>query len=340
MKRRAFLVALPALASCARSRRPRLNVFNWSNYVAPGTVPNFEAESGAQVRYAIYESNEEMLARVMSGNSGWDIVFPSNYLVSPLREMGLLSRLRREWIPNLSNLDPRFRAPDWDPQLDWSAPYMWGACGILYSRRLTPAPARWADLWDPRLSGRVTMLDDPGEVLGACLQKLGHPINSTDPAQLRAAGREAIAQKRLLRAYLNAEVRDQVVAGDVLAAQMWATTAQQAIDVSPDLAFAFPAEGFSLYADNAVVLRESKRPELAHRFIDYLLGPRAGADIVVASRTATTNRAAQALLPDAVRNSPTLYPSPEVLRRGEWFRALPPAVQRLRDRLWTEIKSA
>ena len=94
----------------------------------------------------------------------------------------------------------------------------------------------WADLWDERLRGRMTMLDDPGEVLGACLKKLGCSLNSTNPSELRRAQREAVAQKRLLRAYLNAEVRDQLVAGDVLAAQLWATTAQQAIDASRDLA--------------------------------------------------------------------------------------------------------
>ncbi|MBI4875127.1 MAG: spermidine/putrescine ABC transporter substrate-binding protein [Acidobacteria bacterium] len=339
MNRRAFVLALPALAGCGRRGRPRLNVFNWSNYVAPDTVPRFEAEAGVGVRYAVYESNEELLARVMSGNSGWDLVFPSNYIVEPLREMNLLARLRQDWLPNLDNLDPRFRAPEWDPGLAWSVPYMWGGCGILYNRRLDPPPARWADLWNARLRGRVTMLDDPGEVLGACLQKLGFPLNSTDPGQLDAARREALAQKPILRAYLNAEVRDQAVAGDVLAAQMWATTAQQAMDASRELAFAYPAEGFSLYADTAVVLRESRRPELAHRFIDYLLRPQVGAAIVTASRTATTNRAALELLPETVRNSPTLYPSPKTLRRGEWQRALPPAAQRLRDRLWTEIKS-
>jgi spermidine/putrescine transport system substrate-binding protein len=339
MRRRELLVALSALAGCAR-RGARLNVFNWSNYVAPDTIPKFEAASGVRVRYAIYESNEEMLARVMSGNSGWDVVFPSNYVVGPLRQMNLLAPLRREWLPNLANLEPRFRAPEWDPALDWCVPYLWGASGILYNKRLTPPPRRWADLWDERLRGRVTMLDDPGEVLGACLQKLGYRLNSTDPAELGAAQREAVAQKRLLRAYLNSEVRDQAVAGDVLAAQAWVTTAEQAIEASKDLAFAFPAEGFSLYADNAVLLRESGREELAHRFIDHLLGARVGADIAAASRTATTNGAARALLPPALRDSPTLYPSPDVLARGEWFRTLGPAAQRLRDRLWTEIKSA
>jgi spermidine/putrescine transport system substrate-binding protein len=185
------------------------------------------------------------------------------------------------------------------------------------------------------------MLDDPAEVLGACLKKLGHSLNSTDPAELRRAQREAIAQKPLVRAYLNAEVRDQLVAGDVLAAQLWATTSQQAVDAAPDaLAYAFPEEGFALYVDCAVVLRESPRQELAQRFLDYLLRPEVASAVVEATRTATANAAARARLPESVRENPVLYPPDEILARGEWFAPMPPAAQRLRDRLWTEIKSA
>ena len=131
-------------------------------------------------------------------------------------------------------------------------------------------------MWSDRNSGRMTMLDDPGEVLGASLKRLGYSLNSMDGTELREAQREAIAQKRLLRAYLNAEVRDQAVAGDVLMAQLWATSAEQAIAEAPHLAFVYPAEGFALYADNAVILRESRRQELAHAFIDYLAASNGG----------------------------------------------------------------
>jgi spermidine/putrescine transport system substrate-binding protein len=327
-------------AGCSRDRRPRLNVYNWSAYIAPETIPAFEAEFGVRVRYATYESNEEMLAKVITGNSGWDVVFPTHNRLAPMRENGLLAPLRREWLPGLGNLEPRFRAPVWDPELRWGVPYMWNGTGIAYNRALNPPPTRWADLWDPRLKGRLTMLDDPEDMLGACLKKIGQPFSSIDPAALRAAQREAIAQKPLLRAYLNAEVRDQLVAGDVLAAQLWSTTAQQAVSAGRDLAFVYPLEGFPLYCDCAVVLRESSRQRLAHQFIDYLLRPAVSARIVQATATATANNAARALLPTEARDNPTLYPPPEILARGEWPQTLPPATQQLRDRIWTEIKAS
>jgi spermidine/putrescine transport system substrate-binding protein len=340
MKRRTFFVGLGGLAGCTPDARPRLNVYNWSAYIAPETVPGFEREFGVRVRYATYESNEEMLAKVWSGNSGWDIVFPTHTRLQPMRENGLLAPLNHEWLSGLAHLDPRFQAPAWDPGLASGVPYMWNGTGIVYQRKVEPAPQRWADLWDPRLKGRLTMLDDPEDMLGACLKKLGHGFSATDPGQLRAAQREAVAQKPLLRAYLNAEVRDQLVSGDVLAAQLWSTTAQQAIDAAPGLAFAYPAEGFPFYCDCAVVLRESRRARLAHQFLDYLLRPQVSAQIVQSTKTATANGGARELLPEPVRNNPVLYPPPEIFNRGEWPQTLPPATQRLRDRLWTEIKSA
>lgn len=338
MNRRLFFLGLAGAAGCTRASRPRLNVYNWSNYVAPDTIPAFEREFGVTVRYGVYESNEEMLAKALTGNSGWDVVFPSNYLIRPMRENGLLAPLRPEWLGNLGNLEPRFRTPSWDPTLEWSLPYMWGASGIVFERKLKLTA--WSDLWRPELSRRVTMLDDPNEVLGVCLKRLGYSLNSSNPRELERARNLAIGQKPLLRAYLNAEARDQLVSGDIAAAQLWATTSQQAMDAAPALDFVYPAEGFALYADNAVVLRESRRERLAHRFLDYLLRPAVAAAIVESTRTATANRAAAALLPEAVRASATLYPPESVLRRGEWFEPLPAAAQRLRDRLWTEIKSA
>ena len=339
-RRTLFLMGVAGASGCMRGSRPRLNVFNWSSYVGSDTIPNFEGEFGVRVRYSVYESNEEMLSRVMSGNSGWDVVFPTSYLIEPMRSFALLAKLDHSRLPNLRHLDPMFQRPAWDPDLLWGVPYMWNATGICYSDKIDDELESWADLWDEDLQGRITMLDDPMDVFGACLKKLGLSINTQNPNDLRAAQHEAIEQKELLRAYINAEVRDQLVAGDVLAAQMWSTTAQQAIDESKDLAFVFPEEGFALYPDVSVILRESKRQELAHEFLNYLLRPDVAAGIVKGARTACANGTARSLLPEKIRDNPTLFPPDEVLARGEWVLSSTPEIQRLRDRLWTEIKSA
>ena len=341
MNRRIFLMGVAgALTSCTRRGQRRLNVYNWENYVANSTIPDFEREFGCRVRYATYGSAEELLAKVMSGNSGWDVVFPSNSFIEPMRQLDLVEPLEHSRLNNLGNLDERFRVPEWDPKLAYCVPYMHSATGIVYAKSVARQPVGWADLWTDSYSRRVTMMDDPAEVLGATLKRLGASVNSGDERLLKAARDLAITQKPLLRAYLNEEVRDQVVAGDVLVAQMWAQVAQVAMDSSANLAFTFPAEGFGLYADNCVILRESKHKELAYAFVDYLLRPEVAAKIATEMRTATANGAARAQLPAVQRDNTVLYPTKEVLQRGEWFRALPGAVQKLRDRYWTEIKSS
>jgi spermidine/putrescine transport system substrate-binding protein len=165
-------------------------------------------------------------------------------------------------------------------------------------------------------------------------------LNSTDPGELEQAKQEAILQKKFLRAYLNAEVQDQLVAGDILTAQLWATTAVLAMNGNAELGFSYPREGFPLYADNAAILRESSQQELAHDFLGYLLRPEVAAEVAAKTETATANGAALEKLPARLRDNATLFPSQETLARGEWFAPMPADAQQLRDRLWTEIKSA
>lgn len=341
MKRRTFFLSLSGLAGCTSSSRPRLNVINYTDYIAKDTVANFEKEFNVDVRYsAVIEGSEEVIAKTMSGNSGWDVVFPENRLVAPMREMGLLTPLLSSKLPNLKNLYARFQRPEWDPSLEWSVPYLWSCCGILCHSRLTPAVSGWEDLWSPRLAGKVTMLDEPSEVFAATLKRLGYSINSDSPDELRRAQQLALEQKRVLRAYLNTEVRDQVAAGDVLACQLWAGSSQLTIDNAPHLRFCHPKEGFSLYCDCVAILAESRRKDLAHEFVNYLYRPEVAAAITQASRASTPNEAALPHLPENFRALATLFPAAEVLARGEWFRTSSMGTQRLRDRLWTEIKSA
>jgi len=344
VNRRAFLLsATTALAACQRDRRPRLNVFNWSSYIDPKSIEKFSQEFGVRVRYAVYESNEEMLAKVMTGNSGWDVVFPTHSRIPPMAHRGLIAPLDHRRLTNLHQLSAAFQRPVWDAELQWGVPYMWNGTGIAYSQSLQPAPRAWADLWSDRLRGRLTMLDDPEDVIGACLLKAGYPFGAEGREALMRARVEAIAEKRYIRAYLNAEVRDQLVAGDVLAAQMWSTTAQQALNAqqaSRPLAFVYPAEGFPLYCDNAVILAESRRQELAHTFLDFLLRPEIAAANATVGETATCNEGGRMLLPASERDSAVLYGTPEILKRGTWPAAPPSDAQRMRDRIWTEIKSA
>ncbi len=324
MKRRSFFLGLGGLAGCTSGRKPRLNVINYSDYIAKETLSGFEREFEVELRYsAVIEGSEETMARTMSGNSGWDVVFPENRLVQPMREMGLLAPLEPARLPNLKHLTGLFRRPAWDAALAWSVPYLLPCCGIL-AGTTAQYLYRLQDLWSPRLKGKITMLDEPSEVFAACLKILGYSINTDSPEELRRAQQLAMEQKKVLRAYLNTEVRDQVAAGDVWAAQLWQGSAQLTMDQAPELRFVHPAEGYSLYCDCVGILAESRRKELAHEFVNYLYRPE------VARANSAASRA----------SSPCAEGNEGVIARGEWFRTSSGPTQRLRDRLWTEIKSA
>jgi spermidine/putrescine transport system substrate-binding protein len=184
------------------------------------------------------------------------------------------------------------------------------------------------------------MLDDPADTIGAALLKLGHPVNSVDPGHLAQARGELIEQKRIVLAYMNVETRTHLLSGDVHAAHNWATNILFAVDQGSPTTFAFPREGFSMYCDSAAILRESRRADLAHHFLNFLMRPEIAARGSSALNACPVTKSAFALMPEAKRNSPVLNPSAEVLLRGQWLEALPAAGQRLRDRIWTEVKSA
>jgi spermidine/putrescine-binding protein len=342
MNRRTFLMSVAgASTGCMTQQTRRLNVMNWGDYIGATTIHDFATEFNVKVRYATYENNEELLGKVMSGNSGWDVVFPTQNRVQPMRQLGLIAPLQNRLLPNLSNLFERFKRPPWDPSLEWCVPYMWTTTGIAYNHaRYHAEPASWNDLWDDRARGKLTMLDDVDDVFGAALAKLGYLYNSANPDELRRAQKEVIAQKRLVRAYLSTEARDQMVAGDVLIAQTFATTAQLAIDGNKDIIYTLPREPFPVYCDCGVILHESKRTELAHQFLNYTLRPDVSAAIARTIRTATPNEKAFASLSPQEQANKTLYPPATVLDRAEWPLPLPAEIVKLRDRLWTEVKSS
>jgi len=339
-----------ALAGCSRRDSPReegaerrplgemeteLSVYNWSDYIAPDTVANFEREFGVRVAYDTYESNEELLAKLQSGARGYDIVVPTSYLVTAMKATTLLMPLHREVLPNFANVDPTFVNPSWDPGNTYTVPYHWGYTGIAYRRdRVRDLDASQAVWSDARWRGKMTMMDDVREVLGAMLIWRGHSANSVVPAELAQARDDAVQAKDNLRAYKSAPVKSDLIAGDVWVAQLWNGDATQAAAEQPAVAFAFPREGSQIWADTLAILADAPHPRAAHAFLDYVLRPQVGADIATATGYGTANRAATALL-----EHPIPYPSAEELRRLEYQDDLGEHTAEW-DRVWTEVKSA
>ena len=335
-------VAGPVLSACAGERRPpapglepELNIYNWFDYIGPDTIAGFEREFGVRVTYDTYESNEEMLGKLMAGATGYDLVVPTGYQLPLLRERGLVARLDRSKLTNWDNLMPLFQRTPADPGGEYGVPWQWGITGIAWrTDLLSAAPESWGAFLDGSASGRATMLDDGREVLGAMLRYRGHSLNSTDPAELAGARQDAIKAKADLLAFMTLALKGQLASGDVALAQCWNGDARQAQRENPNIAFTLPREGSLIFNDYMVLLRDAPHPAAATAFLNYILRPDVGAAISEETGYGTPNRAAQERMRD-----PIPYPTPEELARLEYQRDLGAATA-LWDRIWTEVKAA
>ncbi len=333
------LLAFPFVAAPrATAGRGELNVYIWSNYIAPETVRRFEQRYDVHVNLDLYDTNEALLAKVQAGNAPYDVLCPSSYIVEILLAQDLLQPLDHSALPHLRNVDARFLDRAYDRGNRYSAPYVWGTCGIGYLKSRAGRVDSWSALWDARFAGRVLMLDDARETLGAALKRLGLSLNERAPAPLRRAQRLLIDQKPLVRTYDSANYHDVLVSGDVWLAQGWNGQFAKAMERHPDLAYVLPKEGASLFIDSLVIPRGAPHRELAHAFIDFTLEAEIAAEICRTMGYSTPNRAAVPLLPESLRRNRAVFPSDEELRRLELMQDLGDATA-LYDRLWTEVKS-
>jgi spermidine/putrescine-binding protein len=313
----------------------RLAIYNWSDYIAPDTVRGFERETGVRVTYDTYESNEEMFAKLQAGASGYDLAVPSSYMLPAMRASNLLAPLHGQYIQGRGAIAPLFRHPPFDPAEQFTVPWQWGITGIAWRRDLVrTAPSDWGIFFDQRWRGRMTMMDDGREVLGAMLKHRGRPLNDAEAASLATAKADAIRAKANLRAYKSAPVKADLIAGDVWIAQLWNGDAAQAALDQPAISFVLPGDGSAIWTDSFVLLRDAPHPRAAHAFLEYILRPDVAAKVADATGYGSPNAPALAR-----QRHPVPYPSPEERSRLEYFEDLGAATE-LWDRAWTEIKSA
>lgn len=316
-----------------------LNIYNWSDYVAAETLEGFEREFGVRITYDTYESNEEMIAKMVAGGDGYDLIVPTSYLWPALHALGLTQRLRRRYLTQLGNIAPEFSGTANDPAGELAVPYAWGMTGIAYRRdKIGTPPDSWGVFHDGAFRGRMTMMDEAREVFGAFLRYRGHSLNSSDPALLAAAKADTLAAKPNLKAFLSGTVKAQLVAGDVHLAQTWNGEALQARaeeerNGAGTIEFVLPKEGALIWLDGMAVPARARHPRAAHEFINYCLRPEVAAANAAAHQYGVPNAAAQRLIPD-----PVPWPSGAELERLEYFKDLGREMLAW-DRAWTEVKA-
>jgi spermidine/putrescine transport system substrate-binding protein len=312
-----------------------LHIYNWSDYIADDTIPNFEKEFGVKVTYQTYESNEEMLAKLQAGATGYDIIVPSGYIIPVLVATDLIMPLNKKYLTNWGNVSPIFQNLPSDPGSTHTVPWQWGTTGIAYRTDKVKLPVdSWAVFHNTRFRDRMTMMDDAREVIGAFLRYRGHSLNSTDPQQLTKAKADAIQAKRQLKGYVSAPVKAQLISGDVWISQLWNGDTTQAKAEQPNLDYVVPKEGCTIWGDSMCVPKSAPNKRAAHEWMNYILRPEVGAALSNATGYGTPNATAAKLL-----KNPIPYPSEEELERLEYQVDLGRDTA-IWDQIWAEIKSA
>lgn len=354
------LSAAGVLAACQRAAEPSpdqaapdqgepqeladtLRIYNWSDYVGPTTYSDFEERFGVTVVEDVFENNEEALAKIeAAGGGGWDIVVPSDYMVDIMIKKGLLAEIDQSTFTNFSNLDPSFVGLSFDPENRYSVPYKWGTTG--YGVRLDKVQSdlvgSWDALWDEEYGGRIGMLNEIRETIGAALKRLGYSLNSVDESELQEAADSLIEQKPLVKSYNSSTFKELIQTGETWLQHGWSGEMTQAKVEDPDkIDYVIAQEGGTLWIDNMVVLASSPNRYTAEVFMNYILEPEVEAAIVNSVLFATPNAAAMDQLDPEVRDNPAIFPAQEVIDRLEIIEDVGDATP-LYDELWTRVKGA
>lgn len=318
-----------------------LNVYIWSEYLPDDVAKAFTDRTGIRLTIDTYDDNEALLAKLQSGVADYDIVVPSDHMVTTLVAEKLVRPIDQAKLKHFGNLDPKFLNPAYDPDNAHSVPYLWGLTGLGYDK--TKVGGRtvdsWAALFDEKHAGQISMLDDARECFAVALKQMGKSLNETDPAVLKQAADMLKKQKALVKAYDSADFANKLASGDVWLAHGYTGQLAKAAAENPDrFAVVMPKEGGTVAVDNLCIPATSKRVDAAHQFIDFLLEPRNAGAIVNGTWYASANLAARKFVKPEVLNNPAVYPRAETLARCESVKDLGEATE-LYDQLWTEIKA-
>lgn len=337
------------LLGCARGPgetelATELHLYNWSEYIDPQVLEDFESEFGVHVVEDTFANNEELLAKLQAGAGGYDVIVPSDYMVQIMIEEGLLAELNHDNIPNIVNVAPKFANPPYDPGLVHCVPYLWGTTGIGYNTEVFDEPPdSWAYLFDPELAsqyaGRFTMLNDARETIGAALKYLGYSLNTTDEQQLAEARDLLIQQKAWVYAYDTEQYEDLLSADETVLAHGWSGDFFMIAGEDERIWYAIPREGGTIWADNLCIPASAPSPYTAEVFINFLLRPEVAAANSNYTWYASPNAAATEFIEPEILEEPAIYPPADVMDRLEWIEDVGDATP-LYERIWTEVKAA
>lgn len=322
----------------------KLVVYNWGEYIDPDVLTMFEEETGINVVYEEFETNEILYPKVSSGAIAYDVVCPSDYMIQRMIENDLLSEINFDNIPNIKNIGSQYmeQSKQFDPENKYSVPYCWGTVGILYNKTMVDEPVdSWSILWNPKYKDNILMQDSVRDAFGATLKYLGYSLNSTDLDELTEAKNLLIEQKPLVQAYVIDQVRDKMIGNEAALGVIYSGEAIYTQKENPNLEYVIPKEGSNIWIDSWVIPKNAEHKENAEKFINFLCRP----DIALMNfeyiTYSTPNEAARELIEDeSIRNSEIAFPDLSKYDNLETFQYLGTEADQVYGDLWNKVKSS
>ena len=323
--------------------KQKVIVYNWGEYLDPEVITMFEEETGIDVIYEEFETNEIMYPKVQSGAIAYDVVCPSDYMIQKMLDNGLLAEINFDNVPNLKNIGQGYmdKSREFDPENKYSVPYCWGTVGILYNKTMVDEPIdSWSILWDDKYRDNILMQDSVRDAFGVTLKYLGYSLNSTDLDELTEAMNLLIVQKPLVQAYVIDQVRDKMIGNEAAIGVIYSGEAIYTQNENPDLEYVIPKEGSNIWIDSWVIPKNAEHKENAEACINFLCRP----DITLMNfdyiTYSTPNTAARELIEDEdIRNSKIAFPDDSELEHCETFHYLGDEADAVYMDLWNKVKS-
>lgn len=328
-----------------------INVYNWGEYIPDGADDGvldlnaaFTELTGIKVNYTTYATNEEMYAKIKGGGASYDIIIPSDYMISRMIHEDMLEELDFPNIPNFSYIMDKFRNPEYDPQNRYSVPYTWGTIGIIYDNTaidLEEEEIDWDILWNTEYRDSVLMFDNPRDAFAIAELLLGYSLNTEDTNELEQASAKLVEQKPVVQAYVMDEIFDKMGAGEAVLAPYYAGDAVTLMDEYDHLSFVIPKSGTNLFFDAVCIPKGAKQKEAAEMYINFLCEPEVAWAVADYIGYSTPNQGAFELLDEEIREDKISYPEDDFLTQKTMvYRNLSDDTNRKMQELWTEMKSA
>ena len=321
----------------------KLTVYNWGQYMDPKVIDMFEKETGIEVTYTEFDTNETMYPVVANGQGQYDVVCPSDYMIQKMIGQNMLAKLNTSNIPNLKYIDKEYmqKSETFDQGNQYSVPYFWGTVGILYNKKMVKGPIdSWSVLWDKQYQDNILMQKSVRDAFGIVLKYLGYSANTTNEAEIEKAKQKLMEQKNsgVVQAYVIDEVRDKMIAGEAAIGVIYSGEALVCMEENKDLDYVIPKEGSNVWIDSWVIPKDSKHKENAEKFINFLCRPDVAAkNFEFVTYSIPSEEGRKLISNEKYRNSAIVFPDKAVLNRCEAFTYLGEKVDKIYNDKWKEL---